>query len=298
MIQDDFSPYFNDADTYYKEAFCRNIGLLTQAEQDKLRHSTVAIVGAGGVGGFHLINLIRLGVGNFHIADMDSFEVANIQRQCGAFIDTLGHNKAETMEKIALSINPHLKLKVYPEGVSRKNVDDFFSGADVFIDGIDFFSIEERRLIFNKARDKGIYAITAGPLGFGSAMLMFSPKGMSFDEYFDLTDKMSYLEKIIAFGVGLAPAALHMRYLNLNSINLHSKKGPSLVSACNLCSSLAATETLNILLNRKKPKVVPFYFQFDPYEHCSKKGYLLWGNRHPIQRLKRWYLLKKFGKKG
>ncbi|OPX30418.1 MAG: hypothetical protein B1H08_01815 [Candidatus Omnitrophica bacterium 4484_171] len=292
----DFSSIVNNADVYYREAFQRNIGLISKEEQDKLRRCRVAIAGVGGVGGFHLINLVRMGVGKFTIADMDSYEPPNIQRQCGAFVNTLGKNKAETMAEMALSINPYLDIKVFSESVSEDNINGFLSEADIFLDGIDFFSIEARRVIFRKVQEKGIYAVTAGPLGFGSAMLIFSPKGMGFDEYFDINDSMPYLEKIVAFGVGLAPAALHLSYLNLDSVDLKSKKGPSLVSACNLCSAIATTEVLNILLERKKSLSVPHYFQFDPYGKKMKAGYLTWGNRHPFQRIKRWYLLRKFSR--
>ena len=291
---EDVKKYFQDADAYYKKAFSRNIGLLTEEEQKKLKASRIAIVGMGGVGGFHLTGLIRLGIGKFNIADMDAYEIVNIQRQCGAFMDTIGENKSAAMKKMALAINPHLEIQSFEEGISSKNVFEFVSGCDLLIDGIDFFSIDQRRLMFNEARKKGIYAVTAGPLGFGSAMLVFSPQGMSFDEYFDINDKMSYLEKIIAFGVGLAPAGLHLKYLDLNSVDINSKKGPSLVSACNLCSVLASTEALKIILKRKEPQAVPYYFQFDPYCYRLKKGRLLSGNRNIIQKVKRWYLLKKF----
>src|SRR5438034_10656468 len=55
----------------YATAFDRNIGWLTDAEQESLRHKRVAIAGMGGVGGFHLTTLARLGVGKFNIADLD-----------------------------------------------------------------------------------------------------------------------------------------------------------------------------------------------------------------------------------
>jgi len=277
----------NEVDRFYQQAFNRNIGLLTEDEQKRLRQARVAIVGMGGVGGFHLTTLARLGVGRFSIADMDSFEPANIQRQCGAYSDTMGKNKAEVMKGIALSINPHLEMRVFAEGVNKDNLDSFLDGAEVFIDGIDFFSIDERRLIFRRAAEKGAYAITAGPLGFGSAMLVFKPGGMTFDEYFDLNDRMSYEDKIIAFGIGLAPASVHMSYLKLEAVDLQKKTGPSLVSACNLSSVLAATETLNVLLRRNEPLTVPHYMQFDPFARRLKTGYLWLGNRNPIQRLKR-----------
>jgi len=296
-MDDLIKQYSQNADQYYSEAFSRNIGLLTEQEQKKLRNVRVAIAGVGGVGGFHLMTLVRLGVGKFHIADMDTYEVANLQRQCGAFMHTLGKNKSETMRQKALSVNPHTDIKSFDQGVSKENVDEFLSGVDVLIDGIEFFSIEIRRLIFSEAQKRGIHVITAGPLGFGTALLIFSPSSMTFDEYFDMCDGMDPLKKVIAFGVGVAPASLHMRYLNLNSVDLNARQGPSLVSACQLCASVAATETLNIVLQRKPVKAVPHYFQFDPYLQQCKKGYCIGGNRNPVQQLKRWYLFRRFSSK-
>ena len=291
---EDISKFSKDAQLFYDKAFNRNIGILTEEEQKKLKKMRIAIAGAGAVGGLHLINLVRVGIGCFTIADMDSYDIENFQRQQGAYIDTIGKNKSETMKNIALSINPHLNIKSFPGGISKDNIDEFLSDADILIDGIDFFSIDTRRMLFQKAREKNIYAITAGPLGFGSALLVFSPDGMSFDEYFDIREGMGEIEKLVAFGVGLAPAAIHMKYLNLESVSLKSKKGPSLVSACNLCSSFAVTEVLRILLNRKGVRSAPHYFQFDPYEQKYKKGYLLGANKHPWQMIKRWFLLKRF----
>jgi molybdopterin/thiamine biosynthesis adenylyltransferase len=293
MIMDNISEGCQPKDAFFQTAFQRNIGLLTVEEQNKLRQSKIAIVGVGGVGGFHLQNLVRLGVGKFTISDLETFETPNIQRQCGAFINTLGQNKAEAMEKMCRGINPHIEIQSFPRGINAQNIEQFLEGADVFLDGIDFFAIEERRLAFKKAREKGIYAITAGPLGFGCALLIFSPSGMSFDEYFDLNDSMSYLEKIVAFGVGLAPKCLQLQYLSLDCVDITGKQGPSLVSSCVLCSAIATTETIKIILKRKRPRCAPHYFQFDPYLQAAKKGYLLGGNRNPLQQLKRWYLVKK-----
>jgi len=64
----------------YDEAFSRNIGWLTRQEQDSLRHQRVAIAGLGGVGGFHLLTLCRLGISKFNLADFDSFDLANRKR--------------------------------------------------------------------------------------------------------------------------------------------------------------------------------------------------------------------------
>src|SRR5262249_45278841 len=153
-----------------------------------LRESRIAIAGLGGVGGVHLATLARLGIGSFHIADPDRFEPVNFNRQHGATVNVLGRRKATVMEREARAINPDLDLHVFPEAVTPSNVAAFLDGADVLVDGIDFFALESRRLLFREARRRGIWAVTAGPLGFSTAWLVFDPKGMSFDDYFDLHD--------------------------------------------------------------------------------------------------------------
>jgi tRNA A37 threonylcarbamoyladenosine dehydratase len=78
----------------YTQAFSRNIGWVTAAEQQVLRGKRVAIAGMGGVGGVHLLTLARLGVGAFHVADFDTFDIANFNRQVGAAVSTLGARRS------------------------------------------------------------------------------------------------------------------------------------------------------------------------------------------------------------
>ena len=136
----------------YDEAFSRNLGLVTQEEQQKLRNYRVAIVGMGGVGGVHLMTLARLGIGKFTIADPDTFEVGNFNRQFGATIRGLGHNKAEFMAAEVRSVNPEVEVTVFGEAVTPANVGAFLEGANVLVDGIDFFELPVRRLLFQEAR--------------------------------------------------------------------------------------------------------------------------------------------------
>ncbi len=277
----------------YDTAFCRNQGLINRDEQEKLRNSRVAIAGLGGVGGVHLATLARLGIGAFHLADPDRFEAANFNRQHGANTATLGRSKAEVMAETAAAINPQADLRVFTEAVTEENVGKFLYGVNVFVDGIDFFAIEARRLLFREARHRGIWAVTAGPVGFSTAWLVFDPNGMSFDEYFDLHNGMDRWEQIIAFAVGLAPRATHLRYLDLSAVDPQSGRGPSAGLACQLCAGVAAAETMKILLNRSPIRAAPHYGQFDAYRGVLRTGRLRWGNRHPMQRFKRWYLRRR-----
>lgn len=282
----------------YDAAFSRHRGLITPAEQEKLRGSRIAIIGMGGVGGIHLATLARLGIGTFHIADPDCFEVANFNRQYGAKTHTLGRNKAEVMADEARAINPEINLRVFPEAIAAENIDEFLEGVDVLVDGIDFFAIEGRRLVFREARRRGIWAVTAGPLGFSTACLVFSPTGMSFDHYFDIDDSTNRLDQLIAFAVGLAPKATHLKYFDLSQVDMSSGKGPSAALACHLCSGAAAAEVVKILLQRSPIRPAPCFFQFDAYRQVLRKGRLFLGNRHPWQKFKRWYLRRRLSRLG
>jgi molybdopterin/thiamine biosynthesis adenylyltransferase len=277
-----------DQNAYRDEAFSRNIGILASYEQERLKHARVAIAGLGGVGGIYLITLARLGLGKFNIADFDRFEPANINRQYGARIPDFGRHKLDVMIEEALHINPFLEIKAFPEGISSGNVDHFLDGVDVVLDGLDFFKFDARRLLFNRSREKGIYVITAAPLGFGSAILVFSPhkEDMSFDEYFNIKDGMSAEEKLLAFGIGVAPSGTHLKYMDSSSIDLNAGTGPSVIVACQLCAAMTSMEALRLLLKRGRVKPVPYYHQFDPFARKYSAGRLFLGNSNPIQRAK------------
>lgn len=274
----------------YEAAFTRNLGLVDEAEQARLRQATVAIVGAGGVGGSHALTLARLGVGGFRLADADTFSVANFNRQAGARVSTLGRNKAAVIKEMILDINPEARVTALEAFVTEDNVDAFLDGADVVLDGIDFFAIEARELVFRKAREKGLWMLTAGPLGFSTAFLAFSPTGMSFAEYFDLRPGMTKVQKLAAFAAAITPAGLHLPYMDLGRVDAKKQAGPSAGLACQLCSSVIALEAAAVILGRRPPEAAPAYAQFDPYRRLYKRGRLVFGNRGPIQRVKRRYL--------
>lgn len=272
---------------YYAKAFSRNIGLLTHQEQLILKNARVAIPGLGGVGGEHLMTMVRSGVGKFNIADFDVFEPVNINRQYGATLNSFGRPKLDVMAELALGANPFLDINGFSDGVTFDNVDEFLKDVDVVLDGLDFFNFDIRRLLFNKAREKGIYVVTAAPLGFSSALLVFSPyEGMAFDDYFHIVEDMKMEDKYLAFAMGLAPRPTHIRYMDPKKVSLKSKAGPSLDVACLACASIAGSKAIQIILKKGKIKPVPHYIQFDPYLMAFKKGKLLFGNRNPLQRLK------------
>jgi molybdopterin/thiamine biosynthesis adenylyltransferase len=269
----------------YEQAFSRNIGWVTPEEQQRLRGKRVAIAGGGGVGGVHLLTLVRLGVSKFHIADFDTFGLANFNRQVGAMMSTLDQPKIEVLERMARDINPEVEIRLFPEGVNKDNLADFLGGVDLYVDALDFFAFEARQQTFAMCARLGVPATTAAPLGMGTALLNFLPGKMSFEEYFGWGE-LPDLDKAIRFVVGLAPAGLHRPYLVLpESVNFAEQRGPSTFMACQLCAGVVATEALKILLGRGKVLAAPYGMQFDAYRNKLTITKRSGGNRHPIQRL-------------
>ena len=269
----------------YDEAFTRNLGWLTSAEQGRLRQCRIAIAGLGGVGGSHLLTLARLGIGKFHIADFDRFGLANFNRQAGASMSSLDRPKLDVLAEMALDINPELSLKRFPMGVVDDEIDAFLEGVDLFVDGLDYFALSIRRKVFARCAQLGIPAVTAAPLGMGVALLNFLPGSMSFEDYFRL-EGASPNEQALRFLLGLSPAMLQRSYLvDRARVDFENQKGPSTVMACQLCAGFAATECLKILLARGRVRAAPRGLHFDAYRNKLVRTWRPFGNRNPIQKI-------------
>lgn len=269
----------------YDDAFSRNIGWVTRNEQSTLKGKRVAIAGMGGVGGVHLLTLVRMGIGAFTIADFDTFDVANFNRQVGASMSTVGRPKAEVLAEMARDINPEVDIRIFSAGVTKENLPDFFQQADLYVDGLDFFAFEARRHTFAACARLGVPAITAAPLGFGTALLNFLPGKMTFEEYFQWGD-LPENDMALRFLLGLAPRGLHFPYLaDMTSVSLEERRGPSSIIGCQLCAGVAAGEALKILLKRGKVMSAPHGMQFDSYLNKLIHTWRPGGNRHPLQRL-------------
>ena len=269
----------------YGEAFSRNLGWVTEAEQQTLRTKRVALAGMGGVGGFHLLTLARLGVTRFVIADLDDFELANFNRQAGASMSTIGQPKVDVLASMARDINPDCEIEIFPDGVHAGNLERFFTGVDLYVDGLDAFAFEAREMVFAHCARARIAATTVAPLGMSAALLNFLPGGVSFEEYFQLAGRPE-LEKSIRFLVGVAPGLLHRHYLaDRTRVNLAERRGPSTVIACQLCAGVAGGEALKLLLGRGKVLAAPWGVQFDAYRNRMIRTWRPGGNRHPLNRI-------------
>ncbi len=283
----------------YSDAFSRNLGWLTEGEQQVLRGKRIAIAGMGGAGGIHLLTLARLGIANFNIADPDNFEMANFNRQVGAFISTLNQPKTETLGALACDINPEIKINAFHQGVQEDMIKDFLEGVDLYVDGLDFYVLDIRRKIFKYCHEHNIPAITAAPLGMGVAYLIFLPGQITLEQYFGFTDDAESNQ--LKFLIGLNPSPRHCSYLmDRSTFNIMEKRAPSTIMGCMCVGGVVAAESVKILLRRGKILAAPWSQSFDPYVNRYKRVYMIGFQRILLQTLGvKWlkWILSKRGQK-
>ena len=109
--------------------------------QEKILAGRVLIIGAGGLGAPIALYLAAAGVGKIGIADADSVDLSNLQRQVIHFTKDVGTPKVESAAEKMLAINPGISVKTYHEWIAAANIRDIIrEGYDFVVDGTDNFA--------------------------------------------------------------------------------------------------------------------------------------------------------------
>ena len=125
--------------------YSRNIPALSAEECAVLRKKTVAVIGCGGLGGYLIEFLARIGIGNIYCVDGDAFEETNLNRQILSAVSTLGRRKAETAAARIRDINPDVQAQFHPVFSDASNARQLISGCDAVLDALD--NIPARKLL-------------------------------------------------------------------------------------------------------------------------------------------------------
>lgn len=121
--------------------FSRTELLLGTAGLERLKNSSVAVVGLGGVGAYAAEALCRAGIGRLALIDFDDICLTNINRQLHAMDGTVGRAKAHVMAERLSLINPAAEIVPYKDFYGAENSDYLLSpGYDYVVDAIDHFT--------------------------------------------------------------------------------------------------------------------------------------------------------------
>src|SRR5580693_7090975 len=89
--------------------------------QEKLQAAKVLVIGAGGLGCPVLQYLAAAGIGTLGIADGDTVEISNLQRQVLYTAEDIGQSKARIAERKLKALNPHINIQTHPVFLVSKN---------------------------------------------------------------------------------------------------------------------------------------------------------------------------------
>lgn len=197
-----------------QERFSRNIGAISEREQERLSKSRVFIAGCGGIGGYVIEHLARMGAGHIICADSGQFEPSNLNRQILCDMQTLGCNKADIAVKRTALINPGTKARGVTAHLDEACLPDLIRGCDLAIDALD--NAETRRFLAAACKAQNIPVIHAAVSGW-LIQAAFVPPDSNLYELLYPENAKPVQSGVLSFAPAAAAslqAAIAVRYLS------------------------------------------------------------------------------------
>ncbi len=154
------------------ERYLKNKETFSEKDQERLARSRVCVVGCGGLGGYVIEMLGRLGVGWITVIDGDQFDATNLNRQILSHTRNAGMSKAiGAKERMAL-VNPEVHIDPVNTFLNKDNGESLLKHHDVIVDALD--NIDARLMLQDFAESLGIPMVFGGIGGwFGQVSTIF-----------------------------------------------------------------------------------------------------------------------------
>ena len=147
--------------------FDRLLKVIDEDDLIKIRNAKVLILGVGGVGGFALETLARMGVENFILVDNDKVEESNLNRQIISLHSNIGEYKVDVAEKRVLDINPNIKVFKIRDFITKDNINNLFNyDIGYIVDACD--TVTTKVLLIKEAKIRKIPIISC--MGSGNRL--------------------------------------------------------------------------------------------------------------------------------
>ncbi len=147
------------------DMFLRTKSLIGEDNLAKLKGSSVAVFGLGGVGSYAAEALTRSGIGTLYIYDNDTVSQSNINRQLIALPSTIGEKKTDLVKSRCLSVNPEIRIYDFCEFITPES-EIPFEKFDFIIDAVD--NVTAKIFLAENAQNKNIPIISV--MGTGNKL--------------------------------------------------------------------------------------------------------------------------------
>lgn len=158
-----------------RERYSRMLALRDFSEDDMetIMNTTVAMLGAGGLGSPALRLLTAIGFGRIRIVDRDIVELSNIQRQTVFNTRDIGKPKAEAAAENLELMNPEVQFDPICVSIEDDNGIDILKGVDIIVDGLDSF--KARRAVNKASLALNIPYVFSGAVEYYANLTTFIP---------------------------------------------------------------------------------------------------------------------------
>jgi len=175
------------------DRYKRNINTLTEEENDKLKDFKVCVIGCGGLGGYVIEMLGRLGIGHITCVDGDVFDESNLNRQILSDEISLSMSKAEKAAKRLEIVNSDIEVIAIKAMFTEKNAIKILKGNHVVVDALD--SIPARLLLQEKCEELKIPMIHGAIAGWYGQVSTVLPGDRTLDFIYSRKNKARGVEQ-------------------------------------------------------------------------------------------------------
>lgn len=186
--------------------------------QEKLINSKVLVIGCGALGSMVAMQLAGAGIGTIGIADYDTVDISNLQRQFFFKTEDSGSSKVKLLAKSLKALNPDVKVIEYLEIINPKKAEILFPEFDFIVDATD--NPDSKRMTGEYSGKSGKPCCIGGVRDFNGQIMTFLPMDPRFEDYFGKPS-----------GDGFLPCSL----------------GGVMGPAAALCASIQASEAIKFL---------------------------------------------------
>ncbi len=164
------------------ERYIRNQNMLSKEENQRLMDFKVVVVGCGGLGGYIIEMLSRLGIGQITMVDGDVFESSNLNRQLLSTPENLGRNKSCIALERVNTINPDINAVAIQELLTDESAERILKGHDVVCDALD--NLKTRRLLQKHCEKLEIPMVLGAIAGWYAQVSTIMPGDGTIDKIF------------------------------------------------------------------------------------------------------------------
>ena len=157
----------------------RNAPAISVAQQELLSEKRALVAGCGGLGGYIIEFLGRVGVGHITAVDGDVFSISNLNRQLLSTEQTLGRPKPECAKERMSAVNPSVTVTPVCEYITEENADKLVAGHDIIVDALDN---GKTRMILTAAAKKAGIPFVCGAIGgwYGRVIVLYPGDNVDF----------------------------------------------------------------------------------------------------------------------